>query len=94
MLVRKTRVRGPMSRMRKELEALVMKLKNILLNKRRTQVTATTPIPLTLRTRPKYPSKETIRSIGDEDTAEEHSHYSNYSFEEGSEMAFRRGTRS
>ncbi|GLT70871.1 hypothetical protein SLA2020_429240 [Shorea laevis] len=87
MLVRKSRVRGPMSRMQKELEALVTKLKNILLNKRRTQVTATTPIPLTLRNKTEVAFwKRQEEVLGDEDTMEEHSHYSNYSFHEGSEM--------
>jgi hypothetical protein len=88
MLVRKTRVRGPMSRMRKELEALVTKLKSIILNKRRTQVATTTPMPLTFRNEAEVSFwKRHEEILGDEDIAEEHSRYSNFSFDEGSEMA-------
>jgi hypothetical protein len=81
MLVRKTRVRGPMSWMRKELEALVTKLKNIVLNKRRTQVATTTPMPLTLRNEAEASFwKRHEEILGDEDTEEEHPRYSNFSF--------------
>ncbi|GLT54274.1 hypothetical protein SLA2020_274860 [Shorea laevis] len=77
-----------MSRMRKELEALVKKLKNILQNKRRTQVIATTPLLLTPQNDIEVAFwKRQEEVLGDEDTTEEHSHYSNYSYDEGSKMA-------
>ncbi|GLT70440.1 hypothetical protein SLA2020_425210 [Shorea laevis] len=85
MLVRRTRVRGPMSGVRKELEALVTKLKNIVRNKRRTRASTTTPMPLTLRNKAEtlfWKRHEEI--LGDDDTEEEHPRYSNFSFDEGS----------
>ncbi|GLT55309.1 hypothetical protein SLA2020_284440 [Shorea laevis] len=86
-MVSRTKVRGPMSWVRNELEALVTKLKSILKNKRQTQVMTTTPTTLTLRNEIEVSFwKRQVEVLGDGDTKEEYSHYSNFSFYEGPEM--------
>ncbi|GLT53423.1 hypothetical protein SLA2020_266930 [Shorea laevis] len=76
-----------MSRIRKEIEALVKKLKEKVKDKHRTQGTVTTPTSLTFRNEIKVSFwKRQAEVLGEEDTKDESVCYSNFSVDEGSKI--------